>query len=300
MYAGLSLVQFILLMIAGMNPIHAVMTALSNTATGGLHHINNGVITSLSVPLKAIITLFAFISSLNATAFINLIHRKWKNLKNSSEAKVYVPYVLGLTLLISFFVIKDGRSTGSAAAVFGSSLMQVISSVSTAGYIVSDVHSWPDASVIILLLMMFIGSCAGSTAGGMKVIRVNMLFKMSRRNILSTSRPRKVDVIRVDRRAIDETIVSQVAQFAVMYVALVFIGAFLVSLDGKFDVLTNITASLTCVSNVGPGLGAVGPIYNFAQYGVWGKVVLSFLMLFGRLELLPMFILFTRSAWKKY
>ena len=147
---------------------------------------------------------------------------------------------------------------------------------------------------------MLIGSCAGSTAGGIKVIRVNMLAKMSRRNVLSTGRPRKVDVIRIDRKAVDENIVSQVAQFAIMYVALVFIGAFLVSLDGKFDVLTNLSASLTCVSNVGPGLGAVGPVYNFANYGIWGKTVLSFLMLFGRLELLPMFILFTRTAWKKY
>ena len=153
---------------------------------------------------------------------------------------------------------------------------------------------------MLLILAMFIGSCAGSTAGGIKVVRINMLLKLSRRNILATGRPRKVDVIRIDHKAVDENIVSQVAQFAVMYVALVFVGAFLVSLDGKFDVITNLTASLTCVSNVGPGLGAVGPVYNFARYGIWGKTVLSFLMLFGRLELLPMFILFTRSAWKKY
>ena len=153
---------------------------------------------------------------------------------------------------------------------------------------------------MLLILAMFIGSCAGSTAGGIKVIRVNMLIKLSRRNILATGRPRKVDVIRIDRKAVDENIVSQVAQFAVMYVALVFVGSFLLSLDGRFDVITNISASLTCVSNVGPGLGAVGPVNNFAGYGAWGKTVASMLMLFGRLELLPMFILFTRSAWHKY
>ena len=107
-------------------------------------------------------------------------------------------------------------------------------------------------------------------------------------------------MIRVDHKAVDENIVSQVAQFAVMYVALVFIGAFLISLEGNYDIVTNLTASLTCVSNVGPGFGAVGPVENFVGYGAWGKSVLSMLMLFGRLELLPMFILFTRSAWHKY
>ena len=147
---------------------------------------------------------------------------------------------------------------------------------------------------------MFIGSCAGSTAGGIKVVRINMVAKMSRRNVLATGRPKKMDVIRLDGRAVDENIVSQVAQFVLMYVALVLLGGFLLALDGKFDAISNLTASLTCVSNVGPGLGAVGPVENFASFGIWGKVICSFLMLFGRLELLPMFILFTRSAWRKY
>ena len=153
---------------------------------------------------------------------------------------------------------------------------------------------------MLLILAMFVGSCAGSTAGGIKVGRIAMLYKLSKRNILATGRPKKVDVIRIDHKAVDENIVSQVAQFAVMYVSLVLIGAFLLSLEGKYDVITHLTASLTCVSNVGPGLGAVGPVNNFAGYGVFSKMVASFLMLFGRLELLPMFILFTRSAWRKY
>ena len=153
---------------------------------------------------------------------------------------------------------------------------------------------------MLIIITMFIGSCAGSTAGGIKVIRINMAAKMSRRNVLATGHPKKMDVIRLDGKAVDENMVSQVAQFILMYVALVLLGGFLLALDGRFDVLSNLTASLTCVSNVGPGLGAVGPVENFAGYSIFGKVVCSFLMLFGRLELLPMFILFTRSAWRKY
>ena len=153
---------------------------------------------------------------------------------------------------------------------------------------------------MIIILAMFIGSCAGSTAGGIKVVRINLLCKLSRRNIRATGQPKKMDVIRLDGKAVDEHMLSQVAQFSFMYFALVLAGGFLVALGGKYDLVTNLSASLTCVSNVGPGLGFVGPVENFAGYAFPQKIVLSFLMLFGRLELLPMFILFTRSAWHKY
>ena len=109
-----------------------------------------------------------------------------------------------------------------------------------------------------------------------------------------------MDVIRLDGKAVDENMLSQIAQFVFMYIALILIGGFIMSLGSGYDMTTNLSASLTCVSNVGPGLGAVGPIYNYAGYTTHAKLTASFLMLFGRLELLPMFILFTRSAWRKY
>ena len=227
-----------------------------------------------------------------------LIGERFRAFFRDEEFRWYFIFAIGFILTVSLANLPHYNGDFLTSLRYGS--FQISSIMSTTGFVTYDFSRWPASSQMLLILAMFIGSCAGSTAGGIKVIRINMLFKLSRRNILSTGRPRKVDVIRIDRKAVDESIVSQVAQFAVMYVALVFIGAFLVSLDGKFDVITNLSASLTCVSNVGPGLGAVGPIYNFARYGIWGKSVLSFLMLFGRLELLPMFILFTRSAWKKY
>ena len=177
---------------------------------------------------------------------------------------------------------------------------QISSVMSTTGFVTADFNQWPAASQVIIVLAMLIGSCAGSTAGGIKVVRINMLCKLSRRNIRATGQPKKVEVIRIDGKAVDEHILSQVAQFVFMYVTLVLIGSFILSLSSKYDLITNLSASLTCVSNVGPGLGSVGPVENFAGYGFISKMTLSFLMLFGRLELLPMFILFTRSAWKKY
>ena len=172
--------------------------------------------------------------------------------------------------------------------------------MSTTGFVTADFNQWPAASHVIIILAMLIGSCAGSTAGGIKVVRINMLCKLSRRNIRATGQPKKMEVVRIDGKAVDEHILSQVAQFAFMYIALVLIGGFILSLFSHYDLITNLSASLTCVSNVGPGLGAVGPVENFAGYGIVGKITLSFLMLFGRLELLPMFILFTRSAWQKH
>ena len=311
-YILLTSIEFVVLLLCGLDPYDAAVHAFATAGTGGFSNYGASIAAYDSVAVDAVITVFMFMFGINFALYYKcLIGEHLKAFWRDEEFRCFFFIALVFTLLITCFnlnfyhqeLLQQERDI-SAGSVFLTSLryssFQLSSVISTTGFITFDYSRWPAASQMLLILAMFIGSCAGSTAGGMKVIRINMLFKLSRRNILSTGRPRKVDVIRIDHKAVDENIVSQVAQFAVMYVALVFAGAFLVSLDGKFDVITHLTASLTCVSNVGPGLGAVGPVCNFASYGIWGKTVLSFLMLFGRLELLPMFILFTRSAWKKY
>ena len=308
-YILLTSLEFVSLLLCGLDAYDAAVHTFATAGTGGFSNYGASIAAYNSVAVDVVITVFMFMFGVNFALYYKcLIGEKLKAFWHDEEFRTYLFIALSFILLITFFNCSFYRgelgAEASAGSVFLTSLryssFQLSSIISTTGFVTYDFSRWPAASQMLLILAMFIGSCAGSTAGGIKVIRVNMLAKMSRRNVLSTGRPRKVDVIRIDRKAVDENIVSQVAQFAIMYVALVFTGAFLVSLDGKFDVLTNLSASLTCVSNVGPGLGAVGPVYNFANYGIWGKTVLSFLMLFGRLELLPMFILFTRTAWKKY
>ena len=308
-YILLTSLEFVSLLLCGLDAYDAAVHTFATAGTGGFSNYGASIAAYNSVAVDVVITVFMFMFGINFALYYKcLIGEKLKAFWHDEEFRTYLFIALSFILLITFFNCSFYRgelgADASAGSVFLTSLryssFQLSSIISTTGFVTYDFSRWPAASQMLLILAMFIGSCAGSTAGGIKVIRVNMLAKMSRRNVLSTGRPRKVDVIRIDRKAVDENIVSQVAQFAIMYVALVFIGAFLVSLDGKFDILTNLSASLTCVSNVGPGLGAVGPVYNFANYGIWGKTVLSFLMLFGRLELLPMFILFTRTAWKKY
>lgn len=308
-YILLTTFEFISLLLCGLDAYDAAVHTFATAGTGGFSNYGASIAAFNSVAVDVVITVFMFMFGVNFALYYKcLIGEKLKAFWRDEEFRTYLFIALTFILLITLFNCSFYRNElgteASPGSVFLTSLryssFQLSSIISTTGFVTFDFSRWPAASQMLLILAMFIGSCAGSTAGGIKVIRINMLVKMSRRNVLSTGRPRKVDVIRIDHKAVDENIVSQVAQFAIMYVALVFVGAFLVSLDGKFDVLTNLTASLTCVSNVGPGLGEVGPVFNFAQYGIFGKAVLSFLMLFGRLELLPMFILFTRSAWKKY
>ena len=311
-YILLTSLEFVSLLLCGLSPYDAAVHTFATAGTGGFSNYGASITAFDSVAVDVVITFFMFMFGVNFALYYKfLIGEHFKAFWRDEEFRCYLFIALSFTLLITFFntgfyrneLLSAGKDASTGSAFFTSlrySSFQLSSIISTTGFVTFDFSRWPVASQMLLILAMFIGSCAGSTAGGIKVIRITMLFKLSRRNILSTGRPRKVDVIRIDRKAVDENIVSQVAQFGVMYVALVFIGSFLLSLDGRFDAITNISASLTCVSNVGPGLGAVGPVNNFAGYGTWGKSVASMLMLFGRLELLPMFILFTRSAWHKY
>ena len=151
----------------------------------------------------------------------------------------------------------------------------------------------------MLVLLMFIGACAGSTAGGMKICRIAMLWKQGVRSVRHTFQPRKVQVVRFEGKGVDDTLLRETASFAFVYIAMILIGAVLIAFEGKYDIETNLSAALTCVSNVGPGFNAVGPAGNFAGYGPFAKVVLSLLMLAGRLELYPMLALLYPALWRK-
>jgi len=301
-YFCLTAGEFAALLLCGLTPYEAAVHAMATAGTGGFSCYGASIAAFDSVAVDVVITVFMFMFGVNFALYYKfIIGDHFKAFWRDEEFRCFLFIALSFTLLLTLFnlpVYQDESLPFLTSLRYSS--FQLSSIISTTGFVTYDFSRWPAASQILLVIAMFIGSCAGSTAGGMKVVRVTMLAKLSRRNVLATGRPKKVDVIRIDRKAVDESIVSQVAQFAVMYIFLVLIGGFLLSLDGKNDIVTHLSASLTCVSNVGPGLGAVGPVENFAHYGIFGKIVASLLMLFGRLELLPMFILFTRSAWQKY
>ena len=298
-YILLSFLEFVTLLICGLSPFDAAVHTMATAGTGGFSRYGDSIAYYNSVPVEVAITIFMFMFGVNFALYYRfLIGERFKAFFHDEEFRWYLIFAVVFMLLISLLNLGYYEGDFLTSLRYGS--FQVSSIMSTTGFVTCDFNHWPAASHIIIVIAMLIGSCAGSTAGGIKVVRIIILTKLSRRNIRATGQPKKVDVIRLDGRAVDETMLSQIAQFVFMYIVLILAGGFIMSLGSSYDIVTNLSASLTCVSNVGPGLGAVGPIYNYAGYSVHAKLTASFLMLFGRLELLPLFILFTRSAWHKY
>lgn len=298
-YILLSLLEFVTLLLCGLSPYDSAVHTMATAGTGGFSNYGKSIAQFNSVPVEIAITVFMFIFGVNFALYYRfLIGERFRAFVRDEEFRWYFILALGFMLIVSFVNLQHYNGDFLTSLRYGS--FQISSIMSTTGFVTYDFNKWPAASHIIIVIAMLIGSCAGSTAGGIKVIRIIILCKLSRRNIRATGQPKKMDVIRLDGKAVDEHMLSQIAQFAFMYVALVLVGGFVMSLGSSYDLVTNLSASLTCVSNVGPGLGAVGPVENYAGYGIHAKLTASFLMLFGRLELLPLFILFTRSAWHKY
>ena len=298
-YILLSMIEFVTLLICGLSPYDAAVHTMATAGTGGFSRYGDSIAHYNSVPVEIAITVFMFMFGVNFALYYRfLIGDRIRAFLKDEEFRWYFIFAVSFMLLITLINLDHYHGDFLTSLRYGS--FQISSIMSTTGFVTYDFNQWPAASHIVIILAMLIGSCAGSTAGGIKVVRIIMLSKLSRRNIRATGQPKKMDVIRLDGKAVDETMLSQIAQFAFMYIVLVLVGGFIMSLGSGYDITTNLSASLTCVSNVGPGLGSVGPVENYAGYTVHAKLTASFLMLFGRLELLPLFILFTRSAWHKY
>ena len=298
-YILLSLLEFVTLLLCGLSPYDAAVHTMATAGTGGFSNYGSSIAHFNSVPVEIAITVFMFMFGVNFALYYKfLIGERFRAFYKDEEFRWYLIFALCFIALVSLINLPHYGGDFLSSLRYGS--FQISSIMSTTGFVTYDFNQWPAASHIIIVIAMLIGSCAGSTAGGIKVIRIIILCKLSRRNIRATGQPKKMDVIRLDGKSVDENMLSQIAQFAFMYIVLILVGGFIMSLGSQYDLTTNLSASLTCVSNVGPGLGAVGPVENYAGYGVHAKLTASFLMLFGRLELLPLFILFTRSAWHKY
>ena len=181
---------------------------------------------------------------------------------------------------------------------FRLALFHVASIMTTTGYSAIDYNNWPAISLIIIISLTAFGACAGSTAGGIKISRIIILFKTFIRKIKQTISPRKVESIKINGKIVDNDTVEGVQSFIVAYIIILFLCAFIISIDG-FDLVTNFTASLTCISNVGPGLNVVGPAGNFSGFSDLSKFVLAIEMIAGRLEIFPILVLFSKNTWSR-
>lgn len=293
-YALLTVLEFIFLMIAGMNVYDAAVHALSTAGTGGFSTYGASIGAFNSLAIEIVITVFMVLYGVNFALYYHALIGDWKAVTKSEELRWYLGIYVFSVLFITGFLTPHYGSVGTALRY---SSFEAASLMSTTGFGICDFNTWPQAARALVLLMMFLGSCAGSTAGGIKTIRIALLCKTGIREIRRTFQPRKVQVVRFEGKGVDETQLNQIGVFFFVYLALILIGMVLISLENRYDIQTNFSAALTCVSNVGPGFGAIAS--DFAGYGPFAKLILSLLMLAGRLEMFPILVLFHPAIWRK-
>lgn len=296
-YGTLTVANFLALLPSGMSLYDAALHALGTAGTGGFSNYSASVGHFNSPWVEWVTTFFMLIFGVNFALYYKSITGSWKEALKCEELHWFLGIYAGATVLITLSILPEyGNNVFDALQ---HSAFQVASIMSTTGYATADFNLWPIAARMLILALLFTGACAGSTAGGMKICRIGMMWKQGAREVRHTIQPRKVQLVRFEGKAVEEETLHQVAVFAFVYILFIVLGGALLALEGRFDVQTNFTAALTCVSNVGPGLGAVGPSGSFSGYGPFGKLLMCFLMLAGRLEFFPMLALFHPAMWRK-
>lgn len=294
-YFGLTLAAAITYWLCGMNPFDALLHALSTAGTGGFSNYNASIGHFNSPALEWAVTVFMTLFGINFTMFFLLLHKNLRDVLKNQELQCYLGILVVASLAITFNLLPGSASFAEALRT---GFFHVSAMLSTAGFVTGDFNLWPQFSRMLMVLLMFIGASAGSTSGGIKIVRIQMIFKAALRELRRLINPRNVQVIKIEGRAIEETVLVRVLLFFAMYITLIGLCSLLISVDG-FDIQTNFTAALAATSNIGFGLGEVSPAGSFAGYSPFSKIILMFCMVAGRLELYPMLMLFSFSAWKK-
>ncbi len=294
-YVVMTVINILFLLAGGMSLLEALCTAFGTAGTGGFG-IKNDSMAGYSPYIQNVTTIFMLLFGVNFSCYYLILLRQVRSVFKDEELRLYICIVLAAIALICWN-IRD--LYGSAGETLRHAGFQVASIMTTTGYATTDFDLWPSFSKTILLALMVVGACAGSTGGGIKVARVLLLFKILRRNIRRILNPQKVQVVRNNGRAMDEKVLDNTNAYLAAYVIILVLSFLLVSLDG-FSTGTNLSAVLSCFNNIGPGLEAVGPTCNFGAYSVFSKLVLIIDMLAGRLEIFPILVLLSRSTWSRH
>ncbi|MBR5109010.1 MAG: TrkH family potassium uptake protein [Clostridia bacterium] len=295
LYFALSMAETVCLLFAGMNVYDALIHTFGTAGTGGFSNYNASVGAFHNPLIEWIIGVFMMLFGVNFAVYFHLMRREKEPILQSEELWTYLSIVAAATLLITLNILPRYGGFLEALRI---AFFQVTSIVSTTGFGTADFDLWPLFSRTLLLLLMCMGACAGSTAGGFKTSRVLLLGKSAYRDLEHTLQPRKVAVVRLEGKTVQESTLSQVGVYLALWVVLAVVGTLLISLEAA-DFVTAFTAVLTTLSNVGPGLSGVGPTSNFAFFSPPAKLLLSFMMLAGRLEIYPVLLLFSPNVWRK-
>lgn len=292
LYIFLTILNVIFLLAGRMPLFDAVCTAYGTAGTGGFG-IKNDSIAGYSPYLQNVCTVFMLLFGVNFSCYYMLAIRQIKSVFKDEELRFYLGVVFGSILLIAWNV---RGFYGTVGETFRHAAFQVASIVTTTGFATTDFDLWPSFSKAIILALMIVGACAGSTGGGFKCGRALLLIKSLRRNVRQILHPRKVQVVRVNGQMVGEQVLDNTNAYLAAYAFIVVFSFIVISIDG-FSPMTNFSAVLACFNNIGPGLESVGPTCNFGDYGLISKAMLIVDMLAGRLEIFPILILFSRSTW---
>ena len=305
-YLAFTLLEFVLLLFGDMTVFEALNTAFSTAGTGGFGFRNDSML-SFSPYVQVVLTVFMLLFSINFGAYYLAFRGKIKESLNA-EVRTFLLIVLGAVVLIVVNIVGNIAADPALQAQLGGSdnlggiirhvAFTVASIVSTTGFSTVDFALWPALACAVLVLLMFVGACAGSTGGGMKVSRFMLMFKGVGRDLRAATHPKQVKQITVDKKPVEQVVVQATFSYFACFIVVFAASILLLAVDG-YDFATNFTATAATINNIGPGLSGVGPTCNYAFFSPLSKLVMMFDMLVGRLELFPMLILFMPSTWKK-
>ena len=294
-YGVLTISEIVALLCCKLPLFDSVTTAFATAGTGGFSVKNASIAAYNNISAEIVITVFMLLFGVNFNLFYVLLVKQFKRGFKSEELWTYLIIVAVSILIITCNIYPMVESVGTALRQAG---FQVASIITTTGFVTADFGRWPVLSHMVIVILMFIGACAGSTGGGLKVGRVIILVKASLRELRRAINPNRVKAIKLDGTVIEKDVVKTTSSYFVIYMFIIGISALILSIE-NFDFTTTVTAVITCINNVGPGLAAVGPVENFADFNAFSKIILAIDMLIGRLEIFPIMVLFMGSTWKK-
>lgn len=292
-YLAMTVVEIVLLVLGGMPFFDSLLNSLGTAGTGGFA-IKNAGIAAYNEYCRMVIAVFMVLFGVNFNFYYFMLIGKLKSAFKMEEVKWYIGIVLLSTAAITANLLSYYDDLGES---FRYAFFQVSSIITTTGYATANFDLWPAFSKVIIVLLMFIGACAGSTAGGLKVSRVIILIKSAIKELWYSVNPRAVRVVKCDGEPLDRSVVINVGSYFAIYMLITAISTLLVSIDG-YDTTTTFTSVVSCFNNIGPALGLAGPYGNFGMFSVFSKIVLSLDMLLGRLEIFPLIVLFSPKLWK--
>ena len=294
-YFGLTMILVILLMFGGMNLFDSLIHAFGSAGTGGFSNYADSVGYFDSAYIDYVISIFMILFGINFNLYYFMLLGDFKAFWKNEELRVYLGIVATATILIT---LNTNQMYGSIMKAFRYALFQVSTIITTTGYATTDFNLWPTFSQCIVVLLMIIGACASSTGGGIKVSRLMIVFKGVKREIKQLVHPKSVNLIRINRKKISDETLRGVYVYLMAYALLAIVSVLIISLDNQ-DFTTTFTSVMATLNNIGPGLSAVGPTGNFADFSILSKIVFCIDMLAGRLEIFPFLTFLTMFAWKR-